>query len=248
MKKNKWKVFGSVLLLAVCSLVIVQERNRQDGMASSKKMEDVTITVYSDYPTYDSLKDLENDSTYIVEGQYTGLLSTWNVDRLPSDPSQEDPTSYSEGRKYGFTVSRVLKGEDVPEEIEINKVYSVQAKYLDENGEEIAYQLPTQYYTEPQIGETYLLFLNYDAECSGTYFSVGEPGEIMMGSDGLSKTCSNLFNPPANQPEMLTTYAEGENTIYRISFPRERREDLYQDFLSGIPWEELLDQVKAAAE
>lgn len=248
MKKNKWKVFGSVLLLAVCSLVIVQERNRQDGMASSKKMEDVTITVYSDYPTYDSLKDLENDSTYIVEGQYTGLLSTWNVDRLPSDPSQEDPTSYSERRKYGFTVSRVLKGEDVPEEIEINKVYSVQAKYLDENGEEIAYQLPTQYYTEPQIGETYLLFLNYDAECSGTYFSAGEPGEIMMGSDGLSETCSNLFNPPANQPEMLTTYAEGENTIYRISFPRERREDLYQDFLSGIPWEELLDQVKAVAE
>jgi hypothetical protein len=248
MKKNKWKVFGSVLLLAVCSLVIVQGRNRHDGMVSSKNIEEVTITVYSDYPTYDSLKDLENDSTYIVEGQYTGLLSTWNADRLPSDPSQEDPTSYSEGRKYGFTVSRVLKGEDVPEEIEINKVYSVQAKYLDENGEEIAYQLPTQYYTEPQIGETYLLFLNYDAECSGTYFSAGEPGEIMMGSDGLSETCSNLFNPPANQPEMLTTYAEGENTIYRISFPRERREDLYQDFLSGIPWEELLDQVKAAAE
>ena len=171
MKKNKWKAFGSALLLAVGSLVVVQALNRQDGMASSKKMEDVTITVYSDYPTYDSLKDLENDSTYIVEGQYTGLLSTWNVDRLPSDPSQEDPTSYSEGRKYGFTVSRVLKGEDVPEEIEINEVYSVQAKYLDENGEEIAYQLPIQYYTEPQIGETYLLFLNYDAECSGTYFS-----------------------------------------------------------------------------
>ena len=93
MKKNKWKAFGSALLLAVGSLVVVQALNRQDGMASSKKMEDVTITVYSDYPTYDSLKDLENDSTYIVEGQYTGLLSTWNVDRLPSDPSQEDPTS-----------------------------------------------------------------------------------------------------------------------------------------------------------
>ena len=248
MKKNRWKVFASVLLLAACSLAAVRCLNRPDSAEPSKKMEDVTITIYSDYPTYDNLADLAKDSSYIVEGKYTGLLSTWNVDRLPSDPSQEDPTSYSEGRKYGFTVSHVLKGEDVPEEIEINKVYSVQAKYSGDNGEEIAYQLPTQYYTEPQIGETYLLFLNYDAECSGTYFSVGEPGEIVLGSDGLSETCSNLFNPPADQPEMLTTYAEGEDTIYRISFPIEKREDLYQDFLSGISWEELLSRVESIAK
>ena len=246
MKNNKWKALGAALLLTGCSLTIMGLLNRQNDASNSKNIEDVTRSVYADYSIYDNVNDLVKDSAYVVEGQYTDFLSVWNIERMYTDPTKEDPNAYSEGRKYSFSVSRVLKGENLPKEIEITKTYSTQSTYCADDGEEIIFQMPAQHYVEPQIGETYLLFLYYSRE-NDVYYTIGEAGEIRRTADGLSEICSNLLNPPADLPEILTAYAEGESTIYRISFSREKM-DSRQNSLSGIPWEELLDQVEAAAE
>lgn len=246
MKNKKWKALGSALLLAGCSLAIMGLLNRQNDTSNSKNIEDVTRLVYADYSIYNNADDLVKDSACVVEGRYTGFLSTWNIERMYTDPTREDPNAYSEGRKYSFSVSRVLKGENIPKEIEISKTYSTQSTYCADDGEEIIFQMPAQHYVEPQIGETYLLFLHYSRD-NDVYYTIGEPGEIRRTADGLSEICSNLLNPPADLPEILTAYAEGEDTIYRISSPREKM-SLHQNSLNGIPWEELLSQAESAAK
>lgn len=149
--RKKWirlsAITGTALLAAFLSACSAQ---LPADAEMPKEVEEVNISIGSDYPVYSDIASMVQASDCIVIGQYQEFLSSWNMDRLPADPTQEDPTSYSEGRLYSFAVSQVLKGSNVPDEITINKAFSVQA-YYPVNGangqtQSLSYQLPSQYY------------------------------------------------------------------------------------------------------
>ena len=81
----------------------------------------------------------------------------------------------------------MLKGEDVPKTITVSKEYSIRMTHQAE-GQDIPCQMPVYTFTEPQMGETYLLFLK---EGQKTYSLSSEPGEVRK--DGKEACLSSHF-------------------------------------------------------
>lgn len=230
MKKNNFVSMFSIGLGFLSILYLLSPLSAPN----SKEHKQAYVSISSDYPTYSTLEGMTDAADFIVVGSYTEFLTTWNMDRLPEDPSQEDPNSYSEGRKYNFRVDEVIKGENVPENITINKGYSVQGEY-----DSIPFQMPSQYFVEPKIGETYMLFLSYDS-VGNLFYLMGEPGEI-ENVDGNAQLASNLFSVHPQSLPPLSSTAETETTIYEISI--ETNTTQMYDFVSGKQWSEILNSV-----
>ncbi len=247
--RKKWirlsAITGTALLAAFLSACSAQ---LPADAEMPKEVEEVNISIGSDYPVYSDIASMVQASDCIVIGQYQEFLSSWNMDRLPADPTQEDPTSYSEGRLYSFAVSQVLKGSNVPDEITINKAFSVQA-YYPVNGangqtQSLSYQLPSQYYVAPEYGTPYLLFLSY-SHANDIYFAMGEPGEVIFQDDGTVEVRSNLFHPSPTQPARLEAQAESDTTVYQISIGgTDIGRYAEEDFLSGMTQKDLLAEIE----
>lgn len=240
-----------VIFLAAAALVLAGALSLRGNQKPppAPRVEEVYKYVSSDYPVYADIQQMYEKADYIVIGQYTDFVSTWNMDRNPQNPAEEDPNSYSEGRLYSFAVDRVLKGGSLPDEITVNKYYSFASGYstYDAAGEElyIPCQIPTQYFVESEYGVDYLLFLNYN-EMADNYYSIGEPWEMMVQPDGTMELKSNLFNPPAGMPATLETEVRTDDVVYKIIVGGT---DIgrYEDFLSGMSLDAMEAAIQASA-
>lgn len=152
----------------------------------------------------------------------------------------DSPNADSQKRDCSFQVKQVLKGEDVPKTITVSKEYSIRMTHQAE-GQDIPYQMPVYTFTEPQMGETYLLFLK---EGQKTYSLSNEPGEVRK--DGKEACLSSHFfsEDPGTLPT-LTAQAETDSTVYHIAV--QSGDEQKKDFLSGMDWEEVVEEVQSLA-
>lgn len=135
------------------------------------------------------------------------------------------------------------KEEDVPKTITVSKEYSIRMTHQAE-GQDIPCQMPVYTFTEPQMGETYLLFLK---EGQKTYSLSSEPGEVRK--DGKEACLSSHFfsEDPGTLPTLptLSTQAETDSTVYHIAV--QSGDEQKKDFLSGMDWEEVVEEVQSLA-
>lgn len=214
----------SLVLLASCAAAPEEQK-------TNKKEEDVTVYAYPDVSLSSSLRTMTEKADIVVLGTYKKAL----------DAEKEDsPNADSQSRDYSFQVKQVLKGEDVPKTITVSKGYSIRMTHRAE-GQDIPYQMPFYTFTEPQMGETYLLFLK---EGQNTYSLSSEPGEVRK--DG-SKAClsSHFFSEDPGTLPTLTAQAETDSTIYHIAVQSSNQQK--KDFLSGMDWEEVVEEVQSLA-
>lgn len=245
MKKRLWILGVPVAMLLV--LIPLFTGTPEDKPANT---EEITQVVSSDYPVFSDIEQMTADADVILIGRYKEFLSTWNMDRNPENPVEEDPTSYSEGRLYSFDVEKVLKGTAIPDTIRINMAYSTGAKYsvgeVDGVEQVVEYQIPTQYYIEPELGEQYLLFLSY-GPLGEIYFSCGEPSSFLILPDGGTELKSNLFNPEAGVANILEAEAQSGDTLYHFNI---HTSDIgrYENFLAGMTLDELEAEIASAVD
>ena len=111
-------------------------------------------------------------------------------------------------------------------------------------GQDIPCQMPVYTFTEPQMGETYLLFLK---EGQKTYSLSSEPGEVRK--DGKEACLSSHFfsEDPGTLPTLptLSTQAETDSTVYHLAV--QSGDEQKKDFLSGMDWEEVVEEVQSLA-
>lgn len=116
--KRHVSFFALPLPIILAALLLLSQQGGPVQTEPDLPTEEVTVSFYADYPTYPSLEQMCDAADIIVTGQYTEYLSSWNMNRDASDPSKEDPNTYSEGRLYAFQVDQVLKGQ-APEAITV---------------------------------------------------------------------------------------------------------------------------------
>lgn len=245
MKKRLW-----ILGVPIAMLLILTPLLAGTPEVKPAKIEEITQVMSSDYPVFSDIEQMAEAADVILIGQYTEFLSTWNMDRNPENPVEEDPTSYSEGRLYSFDVEKVLKGSAIPDTIRVNMAYSTGAKYSvgDVDGVEqvVEYQIPTQYYIEPELGEQYLLFLSY-GPLGEIYFSYGEPSSFLILPGGGTELKSNLFNPEEGVSDILEAGAQSGDTLYHFNI---HASDIgrYENFLAGMTLDELEAEIASVVE
>ena len=244
--KRHVSFFALPLPIILAALLLLPQQGGPVQTEPDLPTEEVTVSFYADYPTYPSLEQMCDAADIIVTGQYTEYLSSWNMNREASDPSKEDPNTYSEGRLYAFQVDQVLKGQ-APEAITVNKQYSLGARYYvgQVDGEHVyaPYQMPTPYCIEPEYGRSYILFLSYDPQFDH-YFAVGEPWEILLRPDGSAELKSLIFGDEP-QAAPLSAEAKTEDAIYRIIV---ENDDIgrYEDFIAPLSAEQVMEQIRSA--
>lgn len=233
-KKKLPPLLSAVGLAGVSALLIGAGVLRPLSRPLEVKTEEVSLSVCVEMDSFKDLKDLIDRASVIAMGEYTEELE-----------AVED--QYGQTRRHAFAVQQVLKGQ-APQEIVVSRPYSTASVY-QAAGEEIAYQLPMPYYTEPALRRTTLLFLSCRRTQDGNrYVSVGEPWEVIRDAEGLAQTASNWINPPPDLPDTVETYAMNEagDALYHISYPREQADR--EDFITGRPWDQLLEEIRDLAK
>lgn len=149
----------------------------------------VKLTVYNDIPSYSSITELVDHADYIVVGEYTSYDAAWNMARNPEDASEENENVYIEGHLYTFQIEFVLNGDIDEDEIIVN------LRYADRFGlnEDDTVLVPDLNYVEPELGTTYVLFLEKEeSEDYQGYYGIGTPFAIKLGEDGFAEIDRNL--------------------------------------------------------
>ena len=100
---------------------------------------------------------------------------------------------------------------------------------FDFDGVEV--QVPSQYFYEPEMGETRVLFLSFD-ENTGLYHPCGRPWEIAVGQGEELNFC---MPPQAEQAEGQAETADG---IYRMTVKYGSSQSP-SDFVSSMTLDEL---------
>lgn len=231
MKRNYF-FYALVLLLAACAVMVGASALRPLGQPV--QVVEVPKFVCVEMDSFENLEQLTDRAQVILVGEYTQQL----------EPKEDQ---YGQTHCHAFAVRQVLKGH-APQQIIVCRSYSSASTY-QAPGEQIAYQLPMPTYTEPLLGQTTLLFLSCRHTQDGDYYvSVGEPWEVIRDEEGLAQTHSNWINPPPDLPEQVETYVMNQNQdiLYHIFYPREQTDR--QDFITGQPWDSLLEQIQTMAE
>ena len=186
----------------------------------------MTVYAYPDVSLSSSLRTMTKKADAVVLGSYKKALDAEKGD---------SPNADSQKRDCSFQVKQVLKGEDVPKTITVSKEYSIRMTHQAE-GQDIPYQMPVYTFTEPQMGETYLLSLKKGQK---TYSLSSEPGQVRK--DGKEACLSSHFfsEDPGTLPTLptLSTQAETDSTVYHIAV--QSGDEQKKDFLSGMDWEEV---------
>lgn len=191
-----------VPILTVLAVVIIA------AVTDSGSAPETTMQLGYDYPVAAELSEMIEASEVIVVGKYGKLESTWNMARNPNNIMEEDPNNYTEGHLYRFTAESVLKGELDNLEILVNHRYAERHTFIKSNAEvnqagevtkqatraeEVSFSVQDPLYIEPQIDDTYILFLKRDG-VFGNYYGAVEPFSIRILADHSVRLQSNLIS------------------------------------------------------
>ena len=144
----------------------------------------------------------------------------------------DSPNADSQKRDCSFQVKQVLKGEDVPKTITVSKEYSIRMTHQAE-GQDIPYQMPVYTFTEPQMGETYLLFLK---EGQKTYSLSSEPGKVRK--DGKEAAFPPISSVRTREPSPPTPPRPKPTAQFTISpsNPVTNRKRIFSPVWTGRKW------------
>ncbi|MCI8609593.1 MAG: hypothetical protein HFE73_08110 [Firmicutes bacterium] len=149
------------------------------------------LNISYDYPVALNLEEMVGAADPVVVGKYLEFDSKWNMCREIGNIENEDTERYVEGHLYRFSVEDVLYGDIEDTIILVNHRFSESAKIEmgDGNVSEITVHDPL--YIKPDLGQTYILFLNYNNEF-GNYYGAIEPFSIKSSGDTVELQ-SNLI-------------------------------------------------------
>lgn len=207
--KTKYIILAVSLCVVVFGIGIFYKQQKADES-------NYVQLIQNNYATAQSLEQLKEVSDVIVKGKYTEFIDTWNMSRDPVDIQKEDSEYYIEGKNYRFEIEEVIKGN--PESSSI--IVSIEA--LSRNSIDLRkndYDLPDiHYYTytnplfiEPDIGDEYVLFLDYNnsIENFDYYYGAIEPFSIKI-ENNETKLQSNLIsNKTRKQKESTIINVDG---------------------------------------
>jgi len=150
---------------------------------------------------------------FIIVGEYTGFDTVWNM--------SSDPKDYVEGRFYSFRVDEVLKGQPIDDVIFVNHHHSRRMEMtesnavINEHGEivvaatktnEISFTYIDLRYIEPEIGPTYILFLQRNRSTltpygisTYTYYASIEPFMIKFENDTAFLQSNIVYGGKSNE-------------------------------------------------
>jgi len=223
---------------------------------------DFVIMTSSDFPYRQNLSAMITGAEYIVVGSFQEFVTSFNNARERFEIELPSAEHHHEGRVYQFRVDAVLKGDLVEDIIHINlphfrlrqgsinnAVISSTGSLLQEATEFDPYsvEILNPRFMEPVIGETIILFLNYNPlardyvdlaaypQINGLFRPSGEPYVIILNADGYVQLKSNLLNPEKAQPQIFES--EGGRTIIVHS---DISDIVLEDTISGLSLGELL--------
>lgn len=193
-----------------------------------------TLHLSYDAPSYRSLEDLTANAEYIVTGTYTSFDGTWNMSRDPSDISREAADSYVEGRLYTFQVDSVIKGALSESRIQINLRHGEQVTF-----EEDDLFVTDPKYVEPELGQTYLLFLSKEhSQAFEGYYGTAYPFAIRLEPDGMAQL---VFNQASDSGIVVSAGETSDGKRVQIET------DIgapVEDFVAGMSGEEVLQRIQ----
>ncbi|MEG0366735.1 MAG: hypothetical protein RR585_07855 [Coprobacillus sp.] len=153
------------------------------------------VEISNDYMVADTLNSANNNATYIVKGQFTSYDREWNMHRDDNDLTKEHPYEKITGKIYTFKINDVFKGDVDGSDISINLKYSTRLFFNEDgllHGEEISNKKNVEHidyketvYTEPELNQEYILYLNYDKNFS-LYYAAFQPYMIKVDQNQLS--------------------------------------------------------------
>lgn len=160
--------------IVVCLILIFSLLLAVTGYKNINKI-DVSNTqsnISVDYPTAYDINNMIDNSSYIVKGNFTKYVDSWNMARNPENLKEEDTQVRIEGRLYEFVIEKELKGNLSKKDIiTINLPYSHMGN-IDE------------LYVEPTLNEKVILFLKYDSNFD-YYYPAIEPYQFIEINDEL---------------------------------------------------------------
>lgn len=211
---NKYKKSISVILfigvISISAFLIINTYNKSNNDLSDQSQ---TILAAKDFSTADNLEDMISNSELVVVGNYKSLNKTWNM----ADNS-ENEDEYVEGRLYNFSISEVLKGDDI-KNIKINHRYSENIPVDITSGDEeispegILIKEPTSSETvvienkdplfiEPDFDKKYIAFLKKGD--TGNYYPAIEPYLIEFDKNNTASLKSNLIDLDKSELSTVT--------------------------------------------
>ena len=224
---GKRKILTALALCCALALGALLLMPKESPEKAEKQVYERTMAAFSEYPAFSSLDELKDSASLAVLGTWEDFSGTYNVTRDASDPSKESGETYSEGREYSFKVKEVLYGSLSEKSIDVGIKAS---DGFDFDGVEV--QVPSQYFYEPEMGKTRVLFLSFD-ENTGLYYPCGRPWEIAVGQ---GEAALSFCIPP--QSEQAEAEAETADGIYRMTVKYGSSQSP-SDFVSSMTLDEL---------
>ena len=194
------------------------------------------ISVSIENPPFLSLEEIAENSPIIVYGKYLELISTYTA--------TENQKNSSPDNLYSFQVDKIIKGNNVSENITVGKVAVFDISESVENivGKNTPYEpyyLPYTYFIEPEYNKDYIVFLKYIGG-RNIYTCSGEPWEIAFDENGIATLKSNAFNPDKNFINQVSTRIKPKNSslIHKINISTNITH--YDDFISGKTYRDIV--------
>lgn len=236
-----------VLTIIIIAIMLILQRT-----TSNPAQRNLDITY--DYPIAEDLSTMTEQSDFIVIGQYTAKLGTWNMARDPNDLSKESSEESVTGQLYRFEIDTVLKGNVNSRQIQINLRRSERMTHTESNAvtnrEGIILKPATQETTttftvddplfiEPLLSQETMLFLNYD-ERTGYHYPAVEPFTIMKDERGNAQMRSNLIGSAPTLSKTVTLNGGGTATV-RIRLDADVP---IHDVISSRPFADVMDDIR----
>ena len=180
MMKYKYTIIIVSLCLIAFGIGIFSRQQKTDNSGYKQ-------VIHSDYDVAYNLEQLKEVSDIIVKGKYVEFIDTWNMSRDPINIQKEDSEYYIEGKNYRFQIEEVIKGnpesDSIIVSIESATRNSIDFRENDNDQPDIHHYMYTNpRFIEPDIGNEYVLFLDYNnsIENFDYYYGAIEPFSIKI--------------------------------------------------------------------
>ena len=214
---------------------------------------------HGDYIRFRDIEEMIDRAEYVVVGRFTAHTGSMNGAFVSMDPLIESPYNYVHTRLYNFQIDGVLKGNIDSDNITVGVHYFVQYRREHSNRvfdfelgkvvheatefDSVVVNVIDEYFLEPQIGQTVVLFLRY-VEALGNFSIATNPMGIALLPDGtLAVRCpriDNMFRDPNEHIQILHSELGHEIHLHAHS---NCSAGVGFDFVSGMTVRDLLSEV-----
>lgn len=206
----------------------------EESSEATEEEEIIHWNLHVDYPMGNSIRLMNKSADLVFLGRYISYERTENTLKEPKD-------EYSLNRIYLFQIDQVLKGEEERKEVEISIPY--ERMY---NFDEYEAVLQDAFYIEPELEQSYILFLKKSSR--DRYFPAVEPYMVLIDEEGVAHMQSNLLLPEEKRSELsrgVFRYADGKTVTVQTS---RLEQEGFTDKVSGRHLDDILKEFGVEAK